>query len=347
MECRICMGIDGELVSPCECRGSVGFVHPECLGRWHAIIEANENGHDGLCRTCHSPDGSRVTKKSLFEKVAIELVAAEDPQTASDLLMFICDECLHSYKNSELAVEHGCVEASAAAFKKYPEDCDVTASALIVAITLMGRVKSLKKTLIDEGFVSLAERAIDGSSSKGLRLLGIDLLSDIDDSPSGKVTLDAIETMLDFGQSFRVQWAGIRLLKRYFDSTRDLALEKKATEAVTEALKANPGDENISMAVCSFLTVIVSRLFSQFLMGFDIDTSNCVDYMGVVVMLLGPTSSNVILREALVLASMTAACSEQATELLKKNEDLLTALLGSDDDLVSAEVQEALEWIGK
>uniref|UniRef100_A0A914CJA0 RING-CH-type domain-containing protein n=1 Tax=Acrobeloides nanus TaxID=290746 RepID=A0A914CJA0_9BILA len=47
--CRICM--DGEqpsdLISPCDCRGSMSFVHRHCLDQWYAM-RRNES-----CDTCY------------------------------------------------------------------------------------------------------------------------------------------------------------------------------------------------------------------------------------------------------------------------------------------------------
>ena len=46
--CRICFSSDDpeSLVSPCECRGSSGFIHEECLNRYI------EHFPDGVCRVC-------------------------------------------------------------------------------------------------------------------------------------------------------------------------------------------------------------------------------------------------------------------------------------------------------
>jgi hypothetical protein len=43
MECRICQQSDqtndNSLVSPCDCRGSVGFIHQKCLEHWVKVSE--------------------------------------------------------------------------------------------------------------------------------------------------------------------------------------------------------------------------------------------------------------------------------------------------------------------
>ena len=33
-DCRICFEDTGKLVSPCNCTGTIGYVHLECLGKW-------------------------------------------------------------------------------------------------------------------------------------------------------------------------------------------------------------------------------------------------------------------------------------------------------------------------
>lgn len=49
-QCRICLDEDGELFSPCLCRGSVKYVHRECLNTWLAAAQ------DPLrCTICRAP----------------------------------------------------------------------------------------------------------------------------------------------------------------------------------------------------------------------------------------------------------------------------------------------------
>lgn len=51
--CRICR--EGEnLVQPCLCRGSVGYVHVECLKMW-AFSSSNQNPRRYFCELCHCP----------------------------------------------------------------------------------------------------------------------------------------------------------------------------------------------------------------------------------------------------------------------------------------------------
>lgn len=59
-QCRICFdskGPDGstELLSPCQCRGSQKFVHPECLGRWQACMQSlRGRGAAQRCDVCRT-----------------------------------------------------------------------------------------------------------------------------------------------------------------------------------------------------------------------------------------------------------------------------------------------------
>jgi hypothetical protein len=32
--CRICFEENGELISPCNCKGTLQYVHPKCLSKW-------------------------------------------------------------------------------------------------------------------------------------------------------------------------------------------------------------------------------------------------------------------------------------------------------------------------
>ena len=51
MQCRYCLGDDrsDSMVTPCRCRGTSQFTHPECLTRYFAYYP------DRMCRVCNSP----------------------------------------------------------------------------------------------------------------------------------------------------------------------------------------------------------------------------------------------------------------------------------------------------
>ncbi|XP_023218508.1 E3 ubiquitin-protein ligase MARCH2-like [Centruroides sculpturatus] len=48
-KCRICLADEGNLISPCLCKGSVGFVHKNCLETWL------ENRNVDSCELCQTP----------------------------------------------------------------------------------------------------------------------------------------------------------------------------------------------------------------------------------------------------------------------------------------------------
>eukprot|EP00658_Telonema_sp_P-2_P024218 TRINITY_DN19725_c0_g1_i1.p1 TRINITY_DN19725_c0_g1~~TRINITY_DN19725_c0_g1_i1.p1 ORF type:complete len:390 (-),score=70.84 TRINITY_DN19725_c0_g1_i1:526-1695(-) len=60
LECRICKDGEGELLSPCNCQGSTGALHEECLSQWiaaqrEAEAEHGPNGRNPMvCEVCLS-----------------------------------------------------------------------------------------------------------------------------------------------------------------------------------------------------------------------------------------------------------------------------------------------------
>lgn len=48
MTCRICLEDHGPFVKPCNCKGSTGYVHQQCLNRW-----VEESNHD-KCEICNT-----------------------------------------------------------------------------------------------------------------------------------------------------------------------------------------------------------------------------------------------------------------------------------------------------
>ena len=51
--CRICYEKDGELLRPCDCDGSMAFVHGACLGKW--LKAQAPMGVSRTCDVCRSP----------------------------------------------------------------------------------------------------------------------------------------------------------------------------------------------------------------------------------------------------------------------------------------------------
>jgi hypothetical protein len=47
--CRYCLEEEGEFISPCRCKGSVGFVHEDCLNKWLVTISQEKESHCPIC----------------------------------------------------------------------------------------------------------------------------------------------------------------------------------------------------------------------------------------------------------------------------------------------------------
>nr|XP_002126878.1 E3 ubiquitin-protein ligase MARCH4-like [Ciona intestinalis] len=52
--CRICQEADGSLITPCRCKGTIGFVHEACLVQW-----LSKSGKS-MCEICHTSYVLRV-----------------------------------------------------------------------------------------------------------------------------------------------------------------------------------------------------------------------------------------------------------------------------------------------
>jgi hypothetical protein len=50
--CRFCFEEHGNLVSPCSCAGTAGFVHVECLRRWQKVSLQSHGTEETACRVC-------------------------------------------------------------------------------------------------------------------------------------------------------------------------------------------------------------------------------------------------------------------------------------------------------
>lgn len=89
LQCRICLETDGrDFIAPCKCKGTVKYVHRECLDHWRSVKEGFAFAH---CTTCKAPYYLRVhaladrkwrtlkfrffvTRDILFIFVAVQLV---------------------------------------------------------------------------------------------------------------------------------------------------------------------------------------------------------------------------------------------------------------------------------
>lgn len=50
-ECRICLDTQGELIEPCECKGSSGYVHLQCLNKWRLSFPSSHEKRN-ICEIC-------------------------------------------------------------------------------------------------------------------------------------------------------------------------------------------------------------------------------------------------------------------------------------------------------
>jgi hypothetical protein len=73
-ECRICHEISDEdkMISPCECSGSIKYVHEECIQKWINIKRSN------ICETCKSTFNDSVNCKEIFDEIQDENYLEEE-----------------------------------------------------------------------------------------------------------------------------------------------------------------------------------------------------------------------------------------------------------------------------
>jgi E3 ubiquitin-protein ligase DOA10 len=56
--CRICLENDGELISVCGCKGSVKYVHKDCIKKWQQMAPTLESKiYCQLCKEKYQYDG--------------------------------------------------------------------------------------------------------------------------------------------------------------------------------------------------------------------------------------------------------------------------------------------------
>lgn len=63
--CRICYEDEGQMISPCLCKGENKYVHLQCLNEWRSTTELNFN----KCPICRYIYDTEVTKQTLFIKI--------------------------------------------------------------------------------------------------------------------------------------------------------------------------------------------------------------------------------------------------------------------------------------
>jgi hypothetical protein len=66
IQCRFCFGTDlGDMISPCNCSGSAGYVHARCLRHWQSVSLQN-SGNTGARKTNLSLSLSLSRADALF-----------------------------------------------------------------------------------------------------------------------------------------------------------------------------------------------------------------------------------------------------------------------------------------
>lgn len=89
MDCRICFQPGGELLSPCQCRGTAEFIHRHCLRQYI------HHYPDRICRTCLVPfrvkreDNHRDMLSLAGVSLTCLLFSSSDPMLIKLLLLFL------------------------------------------------------------------------------------------------------------------------------------------------------------------------------------------------------------------------------------------------------------------
>ena len=93
MECRICGGEDKETgwLKPCECAGSMSFVHKHCLQKW---IKLSNRGDKAMeCEVCHVPYSVVLRRKVVCDAAHI-CTCKSCSHIAEAFILVFCLACL-------------------------------------------------------------------------------------------------------------------------------------------------------------------------------------------------------------------------------------------------------------
>ena len=68
--CRICLSDEGELITPCACRGDSAHVHVACLARWARSVEPRVDAwrRCGVCLTTYGGAGAVALAEEFLER---------------------------------------------------------------------------------------------------------------------------------------------------------------------------------------------------------------------------------------------------------------------------------------
>lgn len=105
--CRYCLVDSGELVAPCECRGSSQWVHLACLRQWQKSVLLTQSTHpryqtriDEICNVCEQPFRDEYKPKSRRDAL-LEYTGEDIPKLIQKGNLLISSR-VKSEKNSEL-----------------------------------------------------------------------------------------------------------------------------------------------------------------------------------------------------------------------------------------------------
>ncbi|CCW69854.1 unnamed protein product [Phytomonas sp. Hart1] len=76
--CRICRDGDGNLVAPCNCTGSVRWVHLSCLDHWRLERMKRNVGNHNVCEICKSPFKIKIRRSTIvwqgFKRIVCAII---------------------------------------------------------------------------------------------------------------------------------------------------------------------------------------------------------------------------------------------------------------------------------
>lgn len=107
MACRYCLVESGELVAPCECKGSGQWVHLACLRQWQKSVLLTQSTHpryqtriDEICNVCDQPFKDDYKPRSRRDAL-LEYTGDELPKLIQQGNLLVSSR-VKSEKNSEL-----------------------------------------------------------------------------------------------------------------------------------------------------------------------------------------------------------------------------------------------------
>lgn len=66
--CRICYSNKKPLITPCNCKGSIQYVHYECLDKWRIRFHRNHKNYQ-RCNICDFEYNVKTSREKLYQKI--------------------------------------------------------------------------------------------------------------------------------------------------------------------------------------------------------------------------------------------------------------------------------------